>query len=194
MLSKTAGLPKWHSESGSHPIPLERKENEMKRIVQMASVVAALLLGVGTAWAIPPDQGEDEIPVGAFFLSDCGGEIDICEGGDLFIRWKLFFFNNGDPRLYREKVSFDGALFECGNPDNYLPYNPLHYTFSVDQITGDSIIHGLWAMVTLPGHGQIYRDVGTIVVDLNGDITFEAGEHEAWNEEFDVVCDFLAND
>jgi len=49
-------------------------------------------------------------------------------------------------------------------------------------------------MIILPGYGQIFRDVGTISYDFStGEILFEAGEHEWFNEDFDAVCDYLMN-
>lgn len=167
----------------------------MKRRLVISAVMGVLVLGVSSAWAIPPDQGEYPLDFTDAFLGDCGDDFYICESGVGTVDWKLFFFNNGDPKRYVEKVKFYGMINECGNLDNALPYIPLSYTFGFD-VGGPFFIHGLFAMINLPGYGQIFRDVGNLVYEFdNGDliILFEAGEHQWWNEDFDAVCDFLMN-
>lgn len=169
----------------------------MRRYLIVMAAFVALLFAVSAAWAIPPETGsytfsvvcEDEDDT----LYDCGDFL-ICEGGTGEADWKLFFDKNGDPKKYREKVKFDGYVYEFGNPDNRLDYLPLNYTVTIDQITGDVIVTGVFAMLTVPGHGQIFRDVGRIIFDIDGFIVFEAGEHEYWNDEWEAVCTFLGAD
>jgi len=164
----------------------------MKRILVLTVMIAGLLLG-GALWAIPPDQGE-YAPTFDYILGDCGDDFLICEAGEAVFRWKLFFFKNGDPKRYHEKASVDGMIYECGNVDNFLPYNHLSYSYIYDYVADEEVFHGLFAMITVPGYGQIFKDAGTITFDYaTGDIIFEAGEHEWFNEEFDAVCDFLMN-
>ena len=105
----------------------------------------------------------------------------------------MFFDKDGNPTRYWERQKLIGGLAEVGNTTNFLPYNTLSLTYKVDLITGDEIVTGVWALVTVPGYGQIFKDVGRIVFDFDGNVTFEAGEHEYFNDEFDAVCMFLAN-
>ena len=163
----------------------------MKRFSLLSVMIAGLLLAASAVWAIPPDQGEYEFTIDDV-LADCGNEFLICEAGDGVVSWKQFFFKNGDLKKYQEKTKFLGMIYECGNTDNFLPYNPLSYTYIYNYVSGEDVFHGLFAMITVPGYGQIFRDVGTIVFDWP-EIIFEAGEHEFWTGEFDAVCDFLMN-
>ena len=53
-------------------------------------------------------------------------------------------------------------------------------------------IAGLWALVTVPGEGAIFMDVGLIIFDLNG-VVFEAGKHQWWDGNVDALCGHLAD-
>ena len=47
-------------------------------------------------------------------------------------------------------------------------------------------------MLTVPGYGQIFRDIGHIRADATGTIIiFEAGEHQWFHGDFDAVCAYL---
>jgi hypothetical protein len=169
---------------------MERKD-EVKRIPVLTVMIAGLLFSAGALLAIPPDRGE-YTPTFDYILGDCGDDFFICEAGEGVFRWKEFFFNNGDLKKYQEKGKVYGMIYECGNADNFLPYNPLSYTYIYHYVSGEEVFHGLYAMITVPGYGQIFKDVGTIVFDWP-EIVFEAGEHQWWNEDFNAVCDFLMN-
>ena len=163
----------------------------MTRPQRTAILLAALLLGAGAAAAIPPDRGEDGFFLDVF-LWDCGEGFLICEVGDWQWRWTLFYFQNGDPKKYIEHGRLDGGIYECADPENILLYNPLNYTWINDPVVGEISVHGVWALITVPGHGQIFKDVGTVVWDIAlQEFTLMAGEHEYWNDEFDVVCAHL---
>ena len=166
----------------------------MKRTLLTAAAVVTLFFGAATAGAIPPETGSSSFVFDGcedfgFALYDCG-EFFLCEAGLIGVDWKLFFDNNGDPKKYREKVKFDGYVYG-GDPDNRVDYNTLSYTYTENIVTGEEIYTGLFAMITVPGLGQIVRDVGRIVFDVDGEIVFEAGEHEYWNPEWDAVCELL---
>ena len=167
----------------------------MKRVGLITTAIAALLLGVGTAWAIPPDQDEGQIVWDDYYVGACDDGRSICEMGEYSYRSKLFYLNNGDPRKYTEKVKFLGGMYECGTEGNFLPYDPSSYTYTEDYPSGEIIIHGLFTKISMPGYGQIFKDIGNIVLDLvTGEILFEAGEHEWWNGELDLVCELLNGD
>ena len=171
----------------------------MKKVIQITSVVIAVLLGVGAAWAIPPLKGSDFFDIDfcadpVFELYDCGGGLKICEQVLIELDWKIFLDRDGNEKKYWEHQKLVGGLAEVGKTDNFLPYNPLSLTWTVDLIEGGQVITGIFALVTVPGYGQIFRDVGRIVFDdFGGELFFEAGEHEYMNEEFDAVCEYLDN-
>ena len=143
--------------------------------------------------AIPPDSGTYS---GAFDfpLTDCSETFSICEMADYSYSWRLFFYNNGDPKKYVTHEEFLGGVYECGNPDNFLPYIPLHYSWTYYFATNESVYHGVVAQITVPGHGVILHDAGHIRFDYTThEVLFEAGKHNYWNGEFDAVCEFLMN-
>ena len=165
----------------------------MKRILLTAAALGVMIVTTTIASAIPPEKDAGSAAAD-YLLWDCSETFSICEMGDFSWRSKLFFFNNGDPKKYIEHDRFLGGMYECGNPDNFLAYNPLRYTYTYYFVSDEEVFHGVFAMITVPGYGQIFRDVGNVRFDVStGQVIFEAGEHEWWNEEFDAVCNYLMN-
>ena len=173
----------------------------MKRF---AVIISILLLGIAPVWAVRPEMGTDFIPYDGcpdggeiFPLHDCGDGLVICEAADIELIYKVFFNKNGDPLSYWERQKLSGGLYELGNPDNFVPYNPLSLTYSYDFVADQATVTGVWALINIPGYGQILHDIGRIVTETGnvfGPRLFEAGEHQYLDGEFDAVCEYMAGD
>ena len=171
----------------------------MKQVYLVVKAFAVLLLVTSTAWAMRPIAGTDLIDFDGcdpevFPIYDCGNDFYLCEEAIIDINWKLFFDKDGNENRYWETQKLVGSIYELGNPNNFVPYTPLSLTYKFDFLTGDEIVTGVWALITVPGYGQIFKDVGRTVFDFDGNITFEAGEHECFNAEWDAVCAHLGAD
>ena len=162
-------------------------------------VTLLVLMGAGAAWAAPPVQGT------ASFLFDCclpdffcplncGDEFEpfyICETADIDFKYKYFFNKDGDEIRYWEQQKLIGGWYEVADPDNFLPYIPLSLTYKYDFITLEEVFTGVFALITVPGYGQIFKDVGRIAWDADGEVIFEAGEHQYWNEDYEALCGYM---
>jgi hypothetical protein len=171
----------------------------MSKVFQVAVVTVVGLTLAGAAWAVPPEKYSDVLVYdgcdaqGDFFpLYDCGGGFVICEAAVIDWKAKLFFNKAGEPVRYWEQQKLEGGLYELGNPDNFLPYNPLTLTYKFHYISGEEVVTGVWALITVPGYGQIFKDVGRVVWDSDGNVIFEAGEHQYFNDDFAAVCAYMS--
>ncbi|HEX6127895.1 MAG TPA: hypothetical protein VF071_02630 [Candidatus Limnocylindria bacterium] len=70
-----------------------------------------------------------------------------------------------------------------------------------DQSTRTSILHGMDASVTVPGHGLLLHQVGVISYDIDDNLLFARGVHPivddadaAFEQLFTQACDALADD
>jgi hypothetical protein len=174
----------------------------MKSNISFVLVVFALVFSSST-WAVPPAMGDGY----AFYEScpaddvqypfDCGDGLKICEVGDVYWSWKEFYNKSGEPQRYWERQWVEGGLFEQGNPDNFLPYIPLNLTYAYDWVADEATYTGVFALINVPGYGQIFHDVGRLTAeggDLFGPRVFEAGIHQYFNQDLEAVCDYMSGD
>ena len=171
-------------------------------------VMTTLFLGVAPVWAIPPEtnslslsfndcpDGEDPNP-----FYECGNGLVLCQLLDVEVNYKIFFDNNGDEVRYHELTSISGGLFEQGNPGNFLPYKASTFTAEYDFIENMTSYAGNYLMLTVPGYGQIFRDVGRISGEGWGvypPYTFYAGDHQWFDvvylgeDDAEAVCEYMA--
>ena len=62
-----------------------------------------------------------------------------------------------------------------------------HWTSTA--FASDPIETGVNIMITLPGYGQIFRDVGRLRIDWDTfDVVFLAGEWQSWGDDYDALC------
>jgi hypothetical protein len=101
------------------------------------------------------------------------------------------------------QVLYDAA----GNPIRVQVHGNIEGTFSANGITlreiergqtfydltsGTQTLVGLIFRVFLPGGGTVIADVGRLVFDAEGNVTFEAGPHPALHGDFAALCAALS--
>lgn len=171
----------------------------MKSILLVLSI---LFLGITSAQADKPFKDSISFPwetcpeVGEMFPVDCGDGLFICETDMINVTYKQFFDNNDELIRFQSHAQFTILLFELGNPDNFLLSKPADYTLHMDYIEGTTTLTGNFAMITVPGYGQIFRDVGRAVSENPYGIfppyIFAAGEHQSLEEDYEAVCNYMA--
>ena len=176
----------------------------MKRAYLLVVLITGLVFGAGaTTWAAPPEQGTAFFSFdccqsfGGFCPLNCGTELEpflICETADIDIKYKYFFNKDGETIRYWEHNKLIGGWYEVNDPDNFLPYIPLSLTYKFDYITLEEVYTGVFALITVPGYGQIFKDVGRIAWDGDGEVIFEAGEHQYFNDDTEALCNYMMND
>ena len=164
----------------------------MKRALVTLTVFSVVFFGATNLLAGKPDMytvnGE-----GAGFVGDCGDDFEVWEEVSWEAKVKDYFNKDGD--FVREKIHWtvEGVVYNADAPENYLPYkNSVYNEFFIGE-TGEDRIAGLWALVTVPGYGSIFIDVGLIIFDADFNVVFEAGQHQWWSGNVDGLCPFLAD-
>ena len=159
----------------------------MKRVVVALSVFSMMVFGASTLSAVQPDMWTDS-GGGIGFVGTCG-DFDVYEEVTFDIVGKDYYDKDGNWIRTKAHWEVEGKVF---NPDNgkSLPYkNSVYNVFNYPE---SQRIAGLWALVTVPGEGQIFVDVGLIIFDPTG-VVFEAGKHQWWDGNVDALCGHLAD-
>ena len=99
-------------------------------------------------------------------------------------QWKLYHTAQG----ILVENSNDPSIFVEGIPGNVMNRHWQGPAFDSDRYET-----GVQMMITLPGHGVIFRDVGRIRIDWGTfDATFLAGHWDTWDEDFAALCEALS--
>ena len=163
----------------------------MKKGVVTLLVFSIVFFGTSILQAGKPDM----------YTISGGGEafVGYCADFEVWedVTWEMTVkdYFNKDGEFIREKIHtiIEGVVFNRDNPEFFVPYKNSSYTEHYTGETNESRITGLWALVTLPGYGNIFIDVGVIVFHYDdGTYTLEAGKHQWWEGNVDALCEHLA--
>jgi hypothetical protein len=161
----------------------------MCKLIVIGLAAAVAVLAPTAALATPPDTGR--IPHEDHFIDEgasaaCGFPVQVDVSG-----------------VQTFQVMFDAA----GNPTRLQIHGNLEGTFSANEITlrqiergqmfidlieGTDTEVGLLFRVFLPSGGTVIADVGRLVFDAEGNLTFEAGPHPALHGDFAALCAALS--
>ena len=160
------------------------------------------------AWAGPPAHAKGTPPTKTYWLDvygeateytfpfvDCGAfptELTVQLSG-------FWITHTGHPKrdtweFYHSAVpsrianALDDSIYVEGVPGAGIQRHWLEGGFQ-----GDAIETGVKLMVTLPGYGVIYRDVGRIVYEwATGTVKFLAGQWDSQSGDFQALCNALS--
>ena len=161
----------------------------MRTLIVIGMAATLAVLAPTAALATPPDTGR--IPHEDHFIDEgataaCGFPVQVDISG-----------------IQTFQVLFDAA----GNPVRIQIHGNIEGTFSANGITLRQIERGqifrnliedtdtevgLTFRVFLPGGGTVIADVGRLVFDAEGNLTFEAGSHPALHGDFAALCAALS--
>jgi hypothetical protein len=164
----------------------------MKRPVLMLFAVSLVLLAMSsTAHAVKPfsfsGSGGGQVPLG--YCAEQGFEV--WEDATWEFRGKAFFDKDGNLVRVQRHWRVDGQVYNVDHPELFLEYKNSVYNEVWDPESGETRYTGLWALITLPGYGSIFIDVGLVLLDEDFNVIFEAGQHQWWNANVDELCEHL---
>jgi len=142
-------------------------------LVLTALALSSILLIAQPASATPPsvETFHDE---GEFLLEDCGTFL-LTETFTADVRVTTFFNSQGDAVRATEHVNYVGVITNSLSGNTYP--DPGHFQVITDLTTGETTIVGLIINIRVPGLGPVALDVGKVIFDANGDVTFVGGPH-----------------
>lgn len=157
--------------------------------VAVATAAVAAALGPAPATAAAPETGsfvhEDHfIDEGASVA--CGFDVHVDVLGK--VTYQVFYSAVGEPTRVQLHGNLEGEFSANGI---VLPQIERGQIF-LDLTTGGERDLGLLFQVRLPGGGVVIADVGRVIFDGDGNVTFEAGPHPALDGDFAGLCAALS--
>jgi hypothetical protein len=125
---------------------------------------------------------------GTVVVADCSA-FQVLDDFELNYTVRLFFDNEG---------TLSSIIFEIWGSDTFINSETgTAYSGNFRQselvTVGQYGAHsGVIARLTVPGAGAVFLDVGRIVRDREGNILFEAGQHQLADGDFAGLCAALA--
>lgn len=182
----------------------------MKQIQKIIVLVIGLLfvLASGTSSAAPPAHANGNPPEKFYWVDVFGGPTTVqfpfisCDAFDTVMT--LTF--QGFWMTHHATPGKDGWEFyhsawpsSIANSDDEsisvegIPGQVMNRHWTAEAFASDWIETGVQLMITLPGHGVIYRDVGQVRFDID---TFEpeflAGHWDTFDADYQALCAALA--
>ena len=161
------------------------------RFVLCASLVAGLLLAlVAPAGAVPPEKVViEDIHIEQVDNTSCDFPfLEVFEGR---VTITTFFDGEGNPSRVTFDLPFHGTLTNEATGESVSADQVLRKTDDLQEGTVSFV--GLRFRVTFPGLGVVLLDAGKIVFDADGNVIFEAGPHQVFNEDFAEFCAAFAS-
>ena len=171
----------------------------------IASLIAlALIIVAGSSVAAQPDHAKRNPPQKFYWIDELGepvpqtSEFLPCDGFDtlLTVTFQGFWMSHpGTPgkdqwefyhSAWPSKISRadDPSIFVEGKPGGKINR---HWT--AEPFASDFIETGVQILVTLPGYGVVFRDVGRIRVNWGTfDVEFIAGNWDSHDEDYQALC------
>lgn len=184
----------------------------MKSLKTLSTVVLALVLtlGSGLSAADPPDHAQGNPPQ-KFYWIDVFGEpstfvfpfIVECDGFGTVMTLTLDGFwifhpkNNGRDAWEFYHSAWPSRIANANDETLYvegIPGQVINRHWTGEPFASDPIETGVQLMITLPGHGVIYRDVGRVRFDWDTSPlqpTFLAGHWDSYDADYQALCEAL---
>jgi hypothetical protein len=160
-----------------------------KRFLALALIVLPLAFAV-TALGAPPTNEVtvivDAVTVDTEICADFGFAVEFVETGTFKVR--TFYDREGN--IVKTILSnFNVRYISTASANG----KTLSTNYPLVFITrGDADIRvGLRNAYHVPGAGVVLLDAGRLIFDANGDVVFEAGQHELLNGSVDAFCGYF---
>jgi hypothetical protein len=171
------------------------KEDKMKKILFPITVTVTLLLST-----FAPAFAEAPFIWTAHF-EDKNAYVGSCDGFrilDSYVTdWTIFDYYDSEGNLDRQvgHVKASGMLYNSKNPENYIIYNTNTYKHIYEggykKGESDTIV-GAYYKLTVPGYGDIFMEVGRIILSRRGDVLFSAGQNDFFAGDLQELCAYFA--
>ena len=160
-----------------------------KSLLALALIVLPLVFAAAALAAPPTNEVTtivDQIDVDEDICADFGFDVTFVENGTF--KTRTFYDRQGNEVktiLSNFNVRFTSTATANGKT--------LSTNYPLVFITrGDADIRvGLRNAYHVPGAGVVLLDAGHLILDANGDVVFEAGQHDLLNGSVDAFCGYF---
>ncbi len=166
------------------------------------------VLGSVCATAGPPDHSNGKPPEKFYWVDVFGGPttytfdfVDCDDFGTMItITYQGFWVVHPETPGRGQFESYQSItpITICNADDDSICVESIPGSHVTRHWTGvafetDPIETGVQIMITLPRHGQIFRDVGRLRIDwATGEAVFIAGEWQSWGDDYYALCEALS--
>ena len=157
------------------------------RFIRNILIICCICLLNASVFASPPDRGT------------WSGSFDIpifCDGYELTLvlgtNTRYTFFYDKDGLLIADQFQNDGEVEIFRNDDAENILSGHRREIQRNHRDGTASITGGFVKVTVPGHGNMFFDVGRIEIDDSGNFTyFHGNNHDFFLNEVDALCEYF---
>ncbi len=179
-------------------------------MIRLITVISIAMLSTAMAFAGPPDHAKGAPPTKMYMVDVGGPFIDTsdfisCGDFDTTITFTLGGFWITHPQNAKKGLwefyhsDWPITITNSSDPTKYvegIPGQVMNRHWTGEPFLSDPIETGAQFMVTLPGHGVIFRDVGRVRINWFGGpddpmFTFLAGHWDTFDSDFQALCDAL---
>jgi hypothetical protein len=167
----------------------------MRRI--LLAIVAAVVLTLATAGLVLAAAPN----IWTAHYEDKNAYVGSCDGFrilDSFVTdWTIYDYYDSAGNLDRQvgHVKATGMIYNSKNPEYFVSYNTNTYKHIYEggyKSGGNDTIVGTYYKITVPGYGDIFLEVGRIIISHKGDILFQAGQSDFFYEDIQALCAYLS--
>jgi hypothetical protein len=161
----------------------------MRKLIVIGLAAGLAVLAPAAALATPPDIVR--VPIQGSFIDEgasaaCGFPVQAEVSGIQTIQ--VLYDAAGNPIRVQVHKNIEGTFSANGITLREIEHGQVFY----DLVEGTETDIGLVFRVFLPGGGTVIADVGRLVFDAEGNVTFEAGPHPALHGDFAALCAALS--
>ena len=173
-------------------------------------LMAILMLAVSmNAPAAPPDHAKGKPSLKFNWVDEIGDPIQLTEDfidcGSFMTEitlefsgfWIIHFDKNGESKFEFYHSNWPAKIVNKDDDSyfvNGIPGQVMNRHWIGEGFNSDMIETGVQLMITLPGHGVIYRNVGRVLLDNSAyppiPVTF-TGQWDSFDEDFLALCEAL---
>jgi len=158
------------------------------RLILFGVLLVVALAGPSPAGALPPTKISGHVTNDVFAFS-CGS-FDVRDDLEFTFRGTEHYDRAGNLIRVVEQISGVDRLY---NPLNGKSVSGTYNNSeTVDLAGGDATQNGHIFRVIIPGRGPLLIDVGKYIIDFEDGLTFLAGRHDFFDENFAEICAYLA--
>jgi hypothetical protein len=147
------------------------------------------LFGLHSAEASGPIIEEFDFVLDNDVFGSCGDFLLIANGAG-HVRITTYFDREGQPIRVLFQGHYSGTITNSVNGASLVD-SPSVANITFDLIDGTQTNVGAFFNITVPGHGNVYFQVGRIVFDGDGSPVFIAGQQHPPSEERAILCSAL---
>jgi len=168
---------------------MPQNPNGLAPSVSLAAALCALALAAPAGAAVPEKAVFEDIHIEQVDSTSC--DFPFLEEFDGRVTITTFFDDEGNPTRVAFHLPFHGTLTNEATGESVSADQVLNETDDLEK--GTQSFTGLRFRVAFPGLGVVLLDAGKIVFDRDGNVVFEAGRHQVFNEDFAEFCAAFAS-